>query len=116
MRPHRLVDPVRRIVQDELRRLRLSRAQFIGVGASPQDDAPGAVTIEYDGQGRVVAATTPDGRVLLDWSDDGTLVRVTEERKDGRDVVWEFARDASGHVVAATPTVYEHVVEEVSIG
>lgn len=117
-RPTRLSEPVRRIVRDELRRARVIRAGIAGLHTrQPARPDPDAIQLVYDAQCRLVEARTPEGRVILEWSGTcGGLYRVTEERRDGREVVWTFERGGPcGAITRAVPVVRDRVVEEVDL-
>lgn len=118
-RPSQLAEPVRRIIRDELRRLRLTRSYFVGVGLTDGErrDLPTVVEIIRDGTGRVVEAQAGSTRYSIERTPDGLAYRVTELRTaEGREVVWLFQRDADLRVVRVVPTVRELPVEEVEVG
>lgn len=118
-RPSQLAEPVRRIVRDELRRLRVSRSYFVGVGLTDGErrDLPTVVEIIRDGTGRVVEAQAGSTRYSFERTPDGLIYRVTEERAaEGREVVWLFQRGYDVRVVRVVPTVRERTVEEVEVG
>lgn len=118
-RPSQLSEPVRRIVRDELRRQRLTRSYFVGVGLADGErrDLPTVVEIIRDGTGRVVEAQAGSTRYSIERTPDGLVYRVTEVRAaEGREVVWLFQRGYDVRIARVVPTVRELPVEEVEVG
>src|SRR5690606_17535243 len=71
-RPSQLAEPVRRIVRDELRRLRLTRTYFVGVGEDGgADGQPSEIVLHRDAQGRVVLVEAGSRRYGVERTPDG---------------------------------------------
>lgn len=118
-RPSTLAEPMRRVIRDELRRQRLTRSYFVGVGLTDADrrDEPAHIVLYRDAQGRVVLAEAGPTRYSLERTPNGLLYRVTEERSaEGREVVWVFQRGPDMRIVRVVPTVRERPAEEVEVG
>lgn len=113
-RPYRLAD----VIRDAVRREAARGARRTLVVQTTEEDAPAEVVLSYRADGRLGEATMAGYRWTLDYLEDlegaggaQGVAMVTEERPDGRVVVWDLEYDAEGRVVRATPTVAADDVE-----
>lgn len=117
-RPYRLAD----VIRDAVRREAARGARRTLVVQAADGDAPAEVVLAYRADGRLGEATMAGYRWTLDYLEDieeaggaKGVAMVTEERPDGRVVVWTLTYDEYGRVVRATPTITADDVEGVEL-
>jgi len=115
-RPQNLIEPIRELIRDELRKARLRDVGVKIVGVV-DDEGLHPVMLFYNAEGRLVEAYSGGERYTLDYTEDEKqyMQRVTIEQPDGREVIWDLERDTQGRVVRAMPTVSKRVMDEVAL-
>jgi len=115
-RPQNLIEPIRELIRDELRKARLRDVGVKIVGVV-DDEGLHPVMLVYNAEGRLVEAFSGGERYALDYTEDEKryLQRATIEQPDGREVVWDLERDSNNRVVKATPTVKQRLMDEVAL-